>query len=879
MPTNNRSRVARNKQKQPKKRNIFKFSLLLIVAFFIVVGLAVGSVFAYYIATAPKIDVAKLDVPFASTLYDMNDESFADLYEENRTKIKYEDLPDVLIDAVTSTEDARFFKHPGIDIQRIGGAVLANIRHGFGSEGASTITQQVVENNFLTPEKKIKLKVQEQWLALQLERQYSKEEILEMYLNKIFYGANAYGVAKAAENYFGVTDLNDLTLVQAAMLAGLPQRPSAYNPFENPDLMQERVNTVLKLMVRHNKITEAEAEEARQVSIESQLTDKKPASYPYEAFVQKVKQEIEEELDGANINSDGLKIYTTLDPSIQDYVEFLLTDSDENPIDYGEEDELQAAMTVQDTASGAVRAIGGSRNRENVDGDNYAINLNRQPGSAMKPIAAYGPAIEYEKWSTYHQILDEEYAPGSSNPIRNVQRQYHGWVSIREALTHSYNVPAAKTLEEIGSERVREFGENLGIDYHDEVLDPRDAIGGTGTGLSPLQLAGAYSAFGNEGIYTTPYVVRKVEFPDGTTVDLKPESEAVMSDYTAYMVTDMLKSVMQKGTGTSANISNLPVAGKTGTSNMEGGGADNSWFGGYTTNYSIGVWSGYTESNREIKNQTVARQLFKHTMTEISKDIDTADFIKPNSVVSVEVEKETNPPKLPSEHTPRENIVTELFVKGTEPKEISEKFDEIDAVSNLKAEYNEENKTIDISWDYDEEADVIFDVNYKINNEDYKKLTETESLNVVLEQVEPDTSYTFQIIVIDNETEKESEPVTTSIKTPKDEEEELTELPPVTNLTATFNEDQFLIDVKWDYDGPATGFEVEFDGEKRVFQSNNIQIGNLTPHTTYTISVTPIHSELSIRGNPSSVTVNVGENPHQNDTNNNGNENNNDNDE
>src|SRR5699024_6582900 len=238
--------------------------------------------------------------------------------------------------------------------------------------------------------------------------------------------------------------------------------------FENPDLMQERVNTVLKLMVRHNKITEAEAEEARQVSIESQLTDKKPASYPYEAFVQKVKQEIEEELDGANINSDGLKIYTTLDPSIQDYVEFLLTDSDENPIDYGEEDELQAAMTVQDTASGAVRAIGGSRNRENVDGDNYAINLNRQPGSAMKPIAAYGPAIEYENWSTYHQLNDDKAieinVDGETRKINNFDNQFHGWMSMRNALSMSYNVPAIKTFQEVGSGNAQKFASGLGID-------------------------------------------------------------------------------------------------------------------------------------------------------------------------------------------------------------------------------------------------------------------------------------------------------------------------------------------------------------------------------------------------------------------------------
>src|SRR5699024_1080113 len=377
-----------------------------------------------------------------SQFLDMDGEVFADIGTENRKNFKYEELPEVLINAVTSTEDARFFQHPGIDVRRIGGEVVANIKHGFGSEGASTITQQVVENMFLTPEKKIKLKVQEQWLALKLEREYSKEQILEMYLNKIFYGSNAYGVAKAAEVYFGVENLEDLTLVQAAMLAGLPQRPSAYNPFENPDLMQERVDTVLTLMVRHNKISEEEAEEARAIDVASVLTDKKPRSLPYEAFRQQAIAELEEKLPDVDVFSAGLEIHTNLDASIQEHVEFLLTDSDSNPIPYPDKD-LQAGMSVVDTQTGEIRAIGGSRNRENVMGDNYAIKLERQPGSTIKPILSYAPAIDYEKWSTYEQIDDDKpYVTGSGHEIRNWNRKYQGWMSSRTALKHSYNVPA-----------------------------------------------------------------------------------------------------------------------------------------------------------------------------------------------------------------------------------------------------------------------------------------------------------------------------------------------------------------------------------------------------------------------------------------------------
>src|SRR5690625_3775183 len=327
MSTNNKSRVVKRQQLNKGKKPLWKKIIVSLILIVTAVSLSIGILFTYYIAAALPLDVDKLDVRFASQVVDIDGQLFAELYEENRIEVRYEDLPDVLVDAVTATEDARFFKHPGIDLRRMIAAVFANIRYGFGTEGASTITQQVVENMFLTPEKKLKLKVQEQWLAIQLERKYSKEEILEMYLNKIFYGSNAYGVAKAAEVYFGIKDLEELNLVQAAILAGLPQRPSAYNPFENPDLMKERVDTVLTLMVRHGKITQKEADEAREIEIESVLTDKKPKPLPYDAFVQEATEEIKEKLPDVDVYTAGLKVYTTLDNDIQEHVEFLLTDS------------------------------------------------------------------------------------------------------------------------------------------------------------------------------------------------------------------------------------------------------------------------------------------------------------------------------------------------------------------------------------------------------------------------------------------------------------------------------------------------------------------------------------------------------------------------
>lgn len=869
--TTNHSRTARKKQKQKMKKPLWKKIMLSLFIFILALGIGVAAVFVYFISTAPKLDLEKLDVPYASQFYDINGEPFADIGSENRIKIEYDDLPEELIQAVIATEDSRFFKHNGIDLRRILGAIKANIKYGFGSEGASTITQQVVENMFLTPEKSIKLKVQEQWLALKLEREFSKEQIMEMYLNKIFYGSNAYGVAKAAEVYFGKEDLHDLTLVESAMLAGLPQRPSAYNPFQNPDLMEERVDTVLKLMVRHNVITEEEANEARQVNVEDVLTDKRPSSLPYDAFIDQAERELQDKLDKVNYGTAGLKIYTTIDPNIQEHVEFLLTDSEENPIPYPDED-LLAGMAVVDTKTGAIRAIGGSRNREEIRGTNFALDLKRQPGSTIKPLLAYGPAIEYEKWSTYHQINDEPYTPEGSKPIRNWNREYHGWVSARYALSQSLNIPAAKTLVEIGRERAKEFAEGLGITFADKVLDPRDAIGGTRTTVTPLQLAGAYSAFGNEGIYTEPYAIVKVEFPDGSVVDLKPESEAVMSDYTAYMMTDMLKTVMKSGTGVEANIPELPIAGKTGTTNMPDGspGTRDSWFAGYTTNYSIGIWTGY-DKDRSIENTKIPHALFKNTMTEISKDIDTPDFVKPDSVVELGVIKGSNPPALASASTPSDSVVTELFVKGTEPNTTSKKYDGISPVSGLRASYNEGSNSIDVNWNYDKDEDVSFEVSYKVNDGGFKKLTTTSDLQVVISEVQKDATYTIQVTAVSNKENKKSEPRSVTVKLgdkepeEDDKEDEEEESANIEGLQASYQESTGSLQISWQYSGPAAQFEVDVNGSKQTVQSTSIQINGVTPGSTYSITVTPIIDGK--RGSPQSTSVTIPkEEPKEEDT-------------
>ncbi|WP_077596463.1 transglycosylase domain-containing protein [Oceanobacillus kimchii] len=859
------SRTARRQQQKKSKKSrksnkptwkkVLKIFLFIMLAMF-VIGMGVG---AYWIATAPDIDEEKLTVPFSSTLLDKNGEQFAELSaEERRTQVSYEDLPDVLIDAVTATEDARFFDHAGVDPRRVGGAILANVTDGFGSQGASTITQQVVERAFLTPEKKVSIKVQEMWLALKLEREYTKEEIMEMYLNSIFYGSQAYGVANAAETYFGKTDLNDLTLPEAAILAGLPQRPSAYNPFENPELTEERMNTVLTLMVRHGKITEEEAEEARQVEVTSLLNESKPDPTPYEAFIQQVRKEVEEKVEDANIDTDGLTIHTTIDPDAQEHVESLLA-NDGNSINYPED--TQGAIVVLDTQSGAIEAIGGRVDTGDVSGFNYATQGKMQIGSVAKPLLAYGPAIEYNQMSTYHQINDDgPFEIAGSTPIQNYG-QYHGWVSARYAVQMSLNVPAAKTIESVGYENAQNFAENLGQTFENN-LDVRDVIGGTGNSSNPMKMAGAYRAFGNEGIYNEPYAVTKVEFPDGRTIDLTPEAEPVMEDSTAYMVTDMMRSVVEDGTGSSVQIPGLDIAGKTGTTTLDGAdGSPDAWFVGYTTDYTIAAWTGGQRVNEDggvsrvaLTDTSLSREMFRQTMAHISEGNDTANFEKPDSVVEVKVEKGSNPPALASDYTPSEQTLTELFVKGTEPTSVSEKFDQLDAVSGLNATYNEDSNTIDVTWDYDSDEDVSFDVRASIDGGDMQNLSSTEDTSMEISEVEAGAEYVIEVTASkDNMT---SEPATTSLTVPGDDEEEIDELPSVSGLSAQYVGDG-VIDVSWSYDGPSASFEVSVNGQTQTVQSQGLEVTGASPGE-YTIEVTPVSTEDSgITGPPQSTSATV----------------------
>ncbi|WLR43702.1 transglycosylase domain-containing protein [Bacillus carboniphilus] len=557
-----KSRIEKRKKTQGKKKPKSKWIILkkIILAMFalaIVVIIAGGATFAYYISDAPELNEDLLKGNLSSKIYDRDGNEIGEIGAEKRRYVSYDEIPDDLKNAFLATEDTRFFEHHGLDIIRLGGAVIANITNGFGSEGASTITQQLVKNSFLSSEKTLKRKSQELWLSFQVERNYSKEEIFEMYLNRIYYSGNNYGVAKAAELFYGEEELKDLELHEAAMLAGIPKNPSAYNPINNPEDAKKRRDIVLSLMEKNDFITAEQAEEAKAVSIDQTLVEQEQTQSKYYAFVEEVSEEIQAEL-GIDPGTAGLTINTTLDTKAQDHVDKMLN---EDLIAFPD-DELQAGITLLDTKTGEILAIGGGRNIP-VGGLNYATDTYRQPGSTMKPIVDYGPAIEYLKWPTYHPLTDEKITYSNGDSISNYDNSYIGNKSIRYHLKKSRNIPALKTyqqvVKEVEFEGVNEFTSSIGVPLQKEV--EANAIGG-GDELSVMQLAGAYAAFGNEGIYNKPHTVRSVEFPDGQTVELQPEGTKAMSDYTAFMITDMLKDVVTSGTGTAAAVPGVKIAGE-----------------------------------------------------------------------------------------------------------------------------------------------------------------------------------------------------------------------------------------------------------------------------------------------------------------------------
>jgi penicillin-binding protein 1A len=755
MPKKLETKTRRAKKKKSLFKRILLTGSILGTAIFVVLAFIVIS----YIIDAPSLEKELLNDAQSSIIYDMNGEEVDALSGvENRKTVSISDVPKQMQDAFIAVEDIRFREHIGIDIKRIFGAVVANVTDGLGSEGASTITQQVIKNSFFTHEKKFKRKIQEQYLAIMLERKYSKDEILAMYLNKIYFSEGAYGVATAAQTYFG-KKLNELELHEIALLAGMPQRPNLYNPFINPEEAEIRRNLVLTLMLKHGFISEEEATEAKDIPVTETLVKQTEAKEKYYQFMRQVLNEIDayakKHQVTLNLYEGGLKIHTTLDTNAQQHVEQLM----ENGVISYPDENFQASVVLLDTNTGAIRALSSGRNNTTID----FANARRQPGSTIKPILDYGPAIEYLQWSTGTLIKDEEFYYSFGKKVKNWDNKYRGNVTVRESLKLSLNVPAVKTFNEVGAERAKTFATSIGMPTDEKYGEPY-AIGGFELGITAIELAGSYRSFADSGYYNEPYTVEKIEFPDGKVINLRSEKKKVMSESTAYMISDMLKTVVKAeyGTGRRGNVTGLPLAGKTGTTNLPDEwnaplGARDSWFAGYTTNYTAAVWTGYNTTTKEqhITNEgkRIASYLFKAVMEKVHENKETADFTKPANVIEVYIEKSTG--LLPSNYTPKEEIISELYIKGTEPTEISKKYKQVEQPL-MDGIYDKDNDKIVVTWTHEsleteEETDqVLFDLHVSIDDGPYQMVLENASeLTYVLEEPNDGATYRYRLIAKD----------------------------------------------------------------------------------------------------------------------------------
>ncbi|QDI89988.1 PBP1A family penicillin-binding protein [Salicibibacter halophilus] len=776
---------ARNKKE--KKSGAFKKVVVsaLIVMLVVIIGGTATAV--AMISNAPPLDTDELVFAEGATIYDKDDNEVLRLQgTENRTYREVSEMPEHLKDAFIAVEDYRFYDHMGIDVRRIGGAIAANITGGFGAEGASTITQQLVKQAFLSADQTVERKVQEQWLALSMEQQYSKDEILEMYLNINYFDESAWGVGEAAIRYFNKEDLSELTIADAAVLAAIPRRPSYYNPNSNPKAAEERRDLVISLMEEQELITSEEASEARAVDVEDQL-DFTPAeeNIAHQSFINHVMEEAEsiEGIDGEDLYAAGFDIYTTLDPDAQQHAEDVIQ-SDAYIGQYPDNEDFQVGFSLLDTQTGAVRAMVGNREEAEAQrGWNHADTGSGQPGSTIKPVLDYGPVIDSQQWSTGEQLVDEPHEYSNGGSLTNYSGNYSGNVSMREALVRSLNIPAVKALQEVGPENAQAFAEGLGLEFDEDPIHESYALGGTDEGISSLDMAAAYAAFGNEGVYNEPHSIRKIEFRDGREIESSLESERAMNDYTAYMISDMLKDVVTdaSGTGQRANVEGLPLAGKTGTSNFDGperqemgvpeGGVPDVWFNGYTTDYSAAVWTGHNprQSGYLIgEERSIAQDIFRHIMEHVHEGEETGDFTQPNSVCETEMEDGSG--LLPSEHTPDSEITTELFVCGNEPQQTSDAYEVDGSISGLDATYEEEDGEIIVNWDFPEEEadDVTFSVSHD-PGDGMNEVADSSDQQYILSGPEPG-EHTFEVEAMQNGSNIDS--AETSVEVPDGVEDE-----------------------------------------------------------------------------------------------------------
>lgn len=652
---NQSTRSERHNNNDNQQRNVgglIKKILLWVAGIVVLLMVASAALFFYYASSAPKISRSDLTSQSITTIYDDQNRVISRLGAQKREYAKDNQIPKQLKNAVVSIEDRRFYKHHGVDTIRILGAATSNVfGRSAGMQGGSTLTQQLVKLSVFSTaasDRTLKRKAQEAWLAINVEQHFSKSQILDFYINKVYMGNGIYGMQTAAQYYYG-KDLNDLDLSQLALLAGMPQSPTYYNPLvSNTKYATQRRNEVLNAMVRSNYITQSQANQAASESVTAGLdpdhgnisgSGTAVDSKVVDPYVKQVLADLQAQ--GYNPYIDGLKVHTNLDLDAQQH----LYDAANKNVQF-QNDKMQAGVAVTDPHNGQIIAMLGGRHTGNVVyGLNRAVQSNRSSGSTAKPLMDYGPAIEYLQWPTFKSIADTRFVfPGTNTVLHDFDKKYKGNMTMREALVQSRNVPAIRALQAVGIKRATSFLDGLGISQK----QPYTLQNGIALYISPLQVSAAYAAFANGGTYYKPYYISSITTQDGAAKQFNPKGKRAMNKATAYMITDMLKGVFtdSQGSATDARLDGVNQAGKTGTTNYPGNssqsGVMDSWMAGYTKNYSIAVWTGYDhplEPGGSISEQYVksAQLLYKDLMQYLDSQNHASDWTMPDTVEAVRV--------------------------------------------------------------------------------------------------------------------------------------------------------------------------------------------------------------------------------------------------
>lgn len=715
------SKVLENK----KKKKWVRITLNCIAIFILLGAIAgVGGVawfLNYIVKNAPEFNEDILTMTQTTIIYDSTGAEIAELGTQKREIIKYEQLNESLVDALIATEDSRFFQHNGFDAPRF---LVASLKQALGKKdagGASTLTMQVAKNSYNADKADvtegfagISRKFTDIYMAVfKIENKYSKQEIIEFYLNNHFLGNNAYGIEQASMEYFN-KHAYQLNIAESSTLIGMFQAPVAYDPFKHPEASEERRATVLNLMYKHGYITEEELEIVKKIPVTS-LLHPQTKTQKYWSYLNTVVAEAQKKY-GANPHTTSMKIYTNMNPAYQTVVDDIMSGKTYK----WDDPEVQAGIAVVEAKTGKITAIGAGRNQTGNMTFNHATQTTRQIGSTAKPIFDYAPGMESLGWSTATLFDDSKYYYSTGQEIRNSDRGHMGIITLRTALAQSRNVPALKAFQQVDNRFIFNFVKSLGISLEKDSEESKylhEAYSiGSFNASNPLEMAGAYAAFANGGEYIEPYTISKIEFRDtGEVVVADATRTRVMKTSTAFMITDCLKTAVNSGLSGAGKVQGVNVAAKTGTTNYTaatrykyGLGDDalnDAWIIGYDPETVISLWYGYQPISKKywstpssaLRNR---KNLFNALGSKIFKK-NGQDFAVPNSVikVGVEISDDVNKPlKLPSQYTPSNKIVYEWFAKGTEPTEVSAAYQKLPDVTNFNASYDENTKVVTLTW-------------------------------------------------------------------------------------------------------------------------------------------------------------------------------------